>query len=517
MTGEPMPVWNLIRHSMYHDSVTLMRVTRHLETLSDVRRAAVMMGTPANRTLLCQAGLLTADGESASPNDLIIAVEAEDQTAVQTAAATVERVFTTKTAATPHRSVPWQPRTLRSALQTLPGANLALISVPGMYAGAEAKKALLAGLHVMLFSDNVPLQTEIELKQLAHARQRLLMGPDCGTAILNGVPLGFANAVSRGRIGLAAASGTGLQEVTCLIDAAGEGVSHAIGVGGRDLSDEVGGLMMEQALAALAVDVTTTVVGVLGKPPGAATWQRLQHHLGQLGKPCVVYLAGATRAVSAPWQTATTLEDAAQALVALARGQEPTPVEFTAPTAEIAQLITDATRRLHPGQRFVRGVYAGGTLAYEAVNILQGELASVVPGVNGMGEGHRVVDLGEDLFTMGRPHPMLDGTLRCEWILREGRDPTTAVLLLDVVLGYGAHPDPAGEILPAIQTVQRQAHVAGRSLPVVASVCGTKRDPQHRATQMAALRANGIVVMPSNAQAARLAARIAARLGGGKS
>jgi succinyl-CoA synthetase alpha subunit len=509
-----MPVWNLIRRSTYHDSVTLMRVTRDLESRPEVRQAAVMMGTPANRALLQQAGLLTPEGEAASPNDLIIAVEADHPAAVQAAAAAVEQALTTQSMAPLSLSSPWRPRTLRSALQTLPGANLALISVPGIYAGAEAKKALLAGLHVMLFSANVPLQAEIELKQLARARQRLLMGPDCGTAILNGVPLGFANAVSRGRIGLAAASGTGLQEVCCLLDAAGEGISQAIGVGGRDLSDEVGGLMMEQALAALAADATTAVVGVLGKPAGPRTWRRLQQQMARLGKPCVVYLAGAMRTASGPWHAAATLEDTAQALAALARGREPMPVEFTAPTDHIAQLIAAAARRLRPGQRFVRGVYAGGTLAYEAVGILQRELTGVAPGVDGAGEGHRVVDLGAERFTSGRPHPMLDGTMRREWIVREGRDPATAVLLLDVVLGYGVHPDPAGDILPAIQRAQRQAHAAGRHLTVVASVCGTDRDPQRRSMQTAALQAGGVVVMPSNAQAARLAARIARRLAG---
>ncbi|HXH11031.1 MAG TPA: acyl-CoA synthetase FdrA [Alphaproteobacteria bacterium] len=512
-----MPIWNMIRRSTYHDSVTLMRVTRDLESLPGVRRAAVMMGTPANCALLHQAGLLNDEGEAASANDLIIALEADHLTAVHSATAAVERILTAISAASPTMFQPWRPRTLRSAQQLLPGANLTLISVPGVYAAAEAKKALLAGLHVMLFSDNVPLATEIELKRLARSRQLLLMGPDCGTAILNGVPLGFANAVSRGRIGLAAAAGTGLQQVSCLIDAAGEGISQAIGVGSRDLSDEVGGIAMEQALAALAADTTTAVVGVIGKPPGAATWTCLRQQIAQLGKPCVVCLAGARREVFGSWRTAVTLEDAAQALVALARGQEPAPVEFTVPADAIAQLIADTARRTHPAQRFVRGLYAGGTLAYEAVNLLQRELTGVAPGVDGGGEGHRVIDLGADRFTIGRPHPMLDGAVRREWILREGHDPATAVLLLDVVLGYGVHADPAGDILPAIQQVRRQAQASGRYLTVVASVCGTDHDPQHRPTQTAALQANGVVVMPSNAQAARLAARIAACLGGEQS
>src|SRR5438034_86357 len=290
-----------------------------------------------------------------------------------------------------------RPRTLASAPRAAPDANIALISIPGLYAAAEARRALRAGLHVMLFSDNVPVEQEIELKRLARERGLMLMGPDCGTAIVNGVPLGFANVVSRGRIGIAAASGTGAQEVMSTIARCGEGVSHVIGVGGRDLSDAVG------------------------------------------------------------------------------------------------------------------GVYSGGTLAWEARSVLDTTLGDVAPGVTGTGGGHRVVDLGEDVFTVGRPHPMIDGTVRREWIAREAADPSTAALLLDIVLGHGAHPDPAGELLPAIDAARDQASRRGGALAVVASVTGTDADPQNRSAQVSRLRGAGVVVMPSNAQAARLAARIAAR------
>lgn len=494
--------WNFVRRSFYQDSVTLMRLTRDMEAVPGVRRAAVMMGTPANRALLKDAGLLAAEGEAAGPTDLVIAVLADTRETADAARTAAESALSARrTAAMP--GVARRPLTLASALKTLPAATLALISVPGAYAGAEALKALHAGLHVMLFSDNVPVATEVELKTLARQRGLFVMGPDCGTAIVNGVPLGFANAVARGRIGIAAASGTGLQEVTCHIAAAGEGISQAIGVGGRDLSDEVGGLMMEWALAALAADPETAVVCVIGKPPGPATLAKLEGWIAKLGKPCVTQCGGAPH-------VAATLEDAALAAVALVRGTKPAPVEFTAPPGAIAQLVEDAVLPLRRNQRWVRGVYSGGTLAYEAIGILKARLADVAPGVTGGGKAHRVVDIGEDRFTVGRPHPMIDGTVRREWIEKEGADPETAVLLLDVVLGYGAHPDPAGEILPAIRAAQRAAESAGRHLAVVASVCGTEGDPQRRSAQVAALSAAGVIVMPSNAQAARLAALITA-------
>jgi len=499
-----MPAFNFVRASFYRDSVTLMRLGGVMEAVAGVTRAAAMMGTPANRALLEQAGLLAKDGATAGPADLVVAVVAEDTAAAEAARAAAEQALVARPPAV--RGAAATPRTLEGALRSLPGANLVLISVPGAYAGAEALRALRAGLHVMLFSDNVPVATEVELKRLARERGRFLLGPDCGTAILDGVPLGFANVVPRGRIGLAAASGTGLQEVTCAIARLGEGVSQAIGVGGRDLSDEVGGLMMLRALEALGADAATEVVCVIGKPPGRATALRLAEAVGALGKPCVVNVTGETLA-RAPWHAAATLEDAARAAVALARGDKPAGVEFTRPAPEIERLVAEAVHGLAPGRRAVRGIYAGGTLAWEARGLLAARLGDVAPGVTGGGALHRVVDLGEDAFTVGRPHPMIDGRVRREWIDKEARDPGTAVLLLDVVLGYGAHPDPAGELLLALDAAR------ARGLAVIAGVCGTDADPQPRAAQVARLRDAGVVVMDSNAQAARLAALIALRAG----
>jgi succinyl-CoA synthetase alpha subunit len=509
-----MPVWNFVRRGFYQDSVTLMRLSRDMEAVAGVRRAAAMMGTPANRAILGEAGLLVSDGESAGPSDLVVAVSADTAEAAEAARGAAEQALTARPTSTVLSEDRPRPRTLERALKVLPDATLALISVPGAYAGLEATKALRAGLHVMLFSDNVPVETEIELKRLARERGLFLMGPDCGTAIVHGVPLGFANAVPRGRIGVAGASGTGVQQVTSLVATAGEGISHAIGVGGRDLSDAVGGVMMDAALGALAADGTTEVVCVIGKPPGPTVLPKLHEQIAGLGKPCVVCFVGTggpprstVGPSSAPVVCVGTLDDAARAAVALARGQAFETTEFTRPADEVQRLVDTAARGLGSTQRFVRGVYAGGTLAWEARTLLAGALADVAPGVLGGGHGHRVVDLGEDMFTVGRPHPMIDGTVRREWIVREGEDAATAVVLLDVVLGYGAHPDPAGELLPAIRRVR--AH----GLPVVASVCGTDGDPQPRGAQTAALAREGVLVMGSNAEAVRLASRIALSAG----
>jgi hypothetical protein len=302
--------------------------------------------------------------------------------------------------------------------------------------------------------------------------------------------------------------------VACQVAAAGEGVSHAIGVGGRDLSDDVGGVMLTRALAALADDEATTVVCAIGKPSGPSVARRLVELGATLGKPCVLHLTGVgggSTMTGGRWHRAATLEDAARAAVALARGRTPEPIDFSAPVGEITRLVTEATAGLRPEQRFVRGLYSGGTLAWEALALLRAKFGDVPGELGGTRPGHRVVDLGEDAFTVGRPHPMLDGRTRREWIEREVRDPSLAVLLLDVVLGHGAHPDPAGELLPAISAAGAVARAAGRGLVVIASVCGTDGDPQNRSRQQARLEAAGVIVMPSNAQATRLAALVAER------
>jgi len=276
--------------------------------------------------------------------------------------------------------------------------------------------------------------------------------------------------------------------------------------------------MMERALAALAEDAATEVVCIVGKPPGPAVAARLRAAAARLGKACVLHFvgdAGDDRPSSDHLHVAATLEDCARAAVAIARGEHPKAVEFSAPETEIRYRIDEAVRGLTRGQRFVRAVYAGGTLAWEALYLLKRALSDVGDGVTGGGTGHRVTDFGADVFTVGRPHPMIDGGVRRDAIRREASDPATAVILLDVALGHGAHPDPAGELFPAIDAARAEAKAAGRGLVVVASVVGTEGDSQGFAAQTARLEASGVIVMPSNAQAARLAARITARSVGG--
>jgi FdrA protein len=489
-----MPVRAVVRRSYYRDSMVLMRVADALRALPGVREAAALMGTPANHDLLASAGLATVETKDAAAGDLVIAVLAESETAAEAGLAEAERVLGEHRAplAVVGRAL---PRTLDAALHQLPDANLVAISVPGAYAKFEALRALRRGLHVFLFSDNVSLDDEIELKRLAVAERLFCMGPDCGTAYVDGVGLGFANVVPRGRVGCVAASGSGLQAVVSRLAALGEGVSHGIGVGGRDLSAEVGGVMTELALEALAADATTEAIVVIGKPPAAAVVPRLAAAIGRIAKPIVVCCLGARPATSGAGRWVATLEDAAEAVVASLHGRAWDPRLFTDPADVRARL---ARARAHaPRGGTILGLYTGGTLAHEAGLVLEPLVGSAA---------YRLVDLGDDEFTRGRPHPMIDPEARAARVRRAGESADVGVLLLDLVLGRAVHPDPATPLAAAIDDARRAAAATERALVAVASVVGTDGDPQDLGRQIATLVAAGVEVVPSNAQAARLAA-----------
>jgi succinyl-CoA synthetase alpha subunit len=408
-----------------------------------------------------------------------------------------------------------RPRSIAMMLKTAGESNMALISTPGDYAGAEAMKALRLGLNVMLFSNNVAEDEERALKQFAQEQDLIVMGPDCGTAIVNGVPLAFANVVKRGPIGVVGASGTGLQQVTVLVDRLGAGISQAIGTGGRDLHREIGGISMLKGLKDLAADSATQVIVLISKPPAVEVAERVLTEAATAGKPVVVNFLGADpkNVARKGVHAVRTLEDAARAAVALTKGEKPRE-------SYAEEVSPPAGPRFAPTQRYVRGLYSGGTFCYEATLLL----ADRFPGVHSntaaggatelqdvwQSVGHTLVDLGDDVFTRGRPHPMIDYRLRTERIVKEAEDPETAVLLLDVVLGYGSHPDPAAELVPAIHRARTTAQTQGRALAVVAQICGTAADPQDFSRQKRALSEAGVLLADSNAQAVRLAAAIAA-------
>lgn len=509
-----MVVRSVIKPSAYFDSVTLMLVQREVRGLPGVEEAGAVMGTAANKDLLHDAGLMTMEAEAARPDDLILSVRAADDATASAALAQAETLLVRRRETTAIGT--YRPKTIASAARALAGANLALISVPGRFAAGVARDALAAGLHVMVFSDNVPLESEVELKRTAAERGLLLMGPDCGTAVIGGAGLGFANRVRRGTIGIVGAAGTGIQEVASLVTRGGAGISHAIGTGGRDLSRAVGGSTALRGLAALAADPGTDVIVLISKPPAPEVAAGLLGVVQHIRKPVVVSFVGAAIPAAGRVHGAQTLEEAAHKAVTLATGAPPDWRRWEALPAQEAG-------RLASTQKYVRGLYSGGTLCYEALVLLQryvGPVHSNTPldPASALESAtrslaHTVIDMGSDEFTVGRLHPMLDPQLRHQRLLREAEDPEVAVILLDVVLGYGAHPDPARELAPVIRQARERARAAGRWLPVVVSVCGTDEDPQGYEAQAEALLEAGATVQATNARAARLAGLIAEAAG----
>ena len=497
----------------YRDSVSLMQLSATLAKLPGVEQASAIMATENNLALLAEAGLWV-EAFGVSFTDLLIAVSGKEEVLEHAIEHALELLTRQVDGAGTRAEAGARPRTLELALKGTGRAGLALISTPGEYAAAEALKALRLGLDVMLFSDNVSEEDELGLKQLARERDLIVMGPDCGTAIVNGVPLAFANVVRRGRIGVIGASGTGLQEVTVLIDRMGLGISHALGTGGRDLSRKIGGLSMLKALRDLADDRTTEVIVLISKPPAPEIVERVIAAAEKAGKPVVVNFLGATPSAAerGNLRFARTLEAAARTAVALATGEtRPRRPELPVPPA-LPQLTAK--------QRYIRGLYSGGTFCYEASLLLSECLTDVYSNtpVSAAAEltdvrhshHHTLIDLGDDAFTRGRPHPMIDYRMRNERIVAEAEDPESAVIVLDVVLGYGSHADPVAELVPAVRRARALATAAGRNIVFVGHICGTDRDPQDLARQSRQLEEAGVILAESNAQAALLAAAIVA-------
>jgi FdrA protein len=503
-----LSIHTIIKKSAYHDSVSLMLVAKELAKAPGVVDAAVVMATEANKGILKEAGLLSLEAEAASPNDLVIAVSGNSG-ALPEALALAESLLQNKVSASSEPgSSTFQPRTLAGAVKANPSANVAVISVAGRYATAEAWDALHRGLHVLLFSDNVSLEDETALKRYAVDRGLLLMGPGAGTAILNGVALGFANVVPRGPVGIVSAAGTGLQEVSTLLARQGIGISQGIGTGGRDLKETIGGLMMLAGLQALQADPATHVIVLVSKPPSPPVAEKILSQARQSDKPTVVCFLG--QALIGKNITAT-LEETAFLAAGLANPNNRSLVseEFHQPRR--------SGKNSSMGKRYLRALFSGGTLCYEAQVIwkkaLKQPVFSNAPLVeacrlqnSNRSHGHSAVDLGEEEFTVGRPHPMIDNDLRIRRLFQEARDPETAVIMLDVVLGFGAHPDPTSELAPAVTKAREIA--SGRGIAFVASVTGTEQDPQRRSRQVAVLEAAGVRVCESNAAAARLAAKM---------
>lgn len=476
------------RPAAYADSVTLMQVSKEVAAADGVEAALVAMATELNLGLL--AGMGFARPAAAGPNDLLVAVRARDADALANALAVVEQGLSSRRPAAVAAPDQAPPRTVSAALRRS-GPALVLVSTPGQHAFTEAMEAIDAGCDVMIFSDNVPVEQEIQLKDAAAAQGVLVLGPDCGTAVVDGVGLGFAHSLSPGPVGVVAASGTGAQQVLCLLDAAGVGISATLGVGGRDLSRAVAGRSTRAALAALDEDPATELIIVVSKPPDAEVAAQMRKHANSLRTPVHFALVG------------------------------PGHTDLTAATEEaLRHLGVDVPRwrrwqsDVRSGPGALRGLFAGGTLCDEAMSIAAERLGPVLSNIpldpawgtdpHHPAAGHVMIDFGDDGLTAGRPHPMIDSTQRLARLTTEAADPATSVVLLDVVLGHGAHPDPAAELAPAVAAASQTGRVT-----TVISLIGANGDPQGLEAQATTLQAAGGHVFASNAQATRFACDVA--------
>jgi FdrA protein len=503
----------LLKHT-YNDSIVLMQFTVELESMPGIEKAAIMMGTPAVLQFLKESSLLIEDIKSISSDDMVIAVIGKTEDEVSNA---LEKI-TSKLRNNEMQS---------NAIDKLPGkmqdenedgflwkdipldSRIALISVPGQYAAVEAWRALKSNRHVMLFSNNVTIADEITLKKAGEERNLLVMGPDCGTAIINGVPLGFANKIKRGNIGVVAGAGSGLQELTSLIDRMGCGISHAIGTGGRDLKSEVNGITTKTGLALLKEDLKTEVIVILSKPPDQRVAEEVLNSAKKTGKPVVVCMLGME------WDTSnsehihfvSTIEGAAKVAVGIAKKT------YSRPAGKQHQ--DNKTNNFVPN-RFIRGFFSGGTLAYETYLLLQKEFGDVYSntpldpkykiGIEGLDEArHIILDLGTEEFTTGRAHPMLDGRWRSDLIVRSGKNKQVAIILFDIILGFGADDSPSSLIIDSIRSARKCAEQEKRNLSFIASIIGTEQDLQCYSKQNEILQSAGVQIADSNAQATQMA------------
>ena len=517
-------VRNLVRRNFHRDSVQLLQLSELAKKIDGVTDAAVVMGTSTNKEILNKLGLLTEDGRSATESDMILAVSAESSTLIERGLTQIQEMVLK-----PPTSKGQRYYSVDAALQALPDANLAIISIPGEYARDVVLRVLNKGLNVHLFSDHVPPDHELELKQYASERGLFVMGPGAGTALLNGTAIGFANVVRRGKVGIVAAAGTGLQEVSVLLSEAGVGVSAGLGTGGGDVKDKIGGIMMLQSIDALEKDSASELIVLVSKPPDQKVKAKILEHIAshtkkryvtcflggetyELPKPSRNRVKGTKTLHAAVLEAIRTIEGTSQ--VGAAKLFEIPPIDLIARADRIA-------RDLKPNQKYLRGLYTGGTLAYETLLILDRMLGLVYSNApldsrpklsdSNLSVEDSIVDMGEEEFTAGRAHPMIDPTVRQLRLVEEARDREVAVIMMDVMLGYGSHPDPAGAMLGAITEARKIAKSDGRSLPILAHVCGTEQDPQPLSQQVKKLDGVGVHVFPTNTMMAIAGALIARR------
>ena len=492
----------VVKKGSYHDSVVLMLLTNHISAMQGVNKVSIMMATPANKDIFKQSGLDTEELLAAGANDMVVVADIDNENTMNIIENEIDAYFKKKIIQNQQTE---SVKSWDKALEKMPNADMAVISIAGAYAALEANRALDEGMNVFMFSDNVTIEDEKKLKQKAHEKGLVVMGPDCGTGIIQSVPIAFTNKVNSGKIGIIGASGTGIQELTTIIDRLGEGVKNAIGTGGRDLSSEIGGITMMDTINAMEQDDSIKVMIVISKPPAKAVREMISNRLSAFKKPVVtLFLGEKPEYHEQGFYHAYTLDEAARLAVNLVRNED---INTCVVSAETPENAFDKSEN-----KTIKAYYSGGTLAGEAAMLIKDALNLDTPPEKAEGfmlkhGGHIVVDLGDDVYTQGKPHPMIDPAKRIECMKEAIDDSSTGVILFDIMLGYGSHEDMAGALLPTINELKQKAENEGRKLFFIATVCGTRHDYQGYDEAVNKLKNAGVIVCETNKLASQMAIR----------
>ncbi len=555
----------VIKPNFYRDSLQLMKISEKLSRSSGVSEASIVMATETNKGVLIRLGFLPSLIEQANESDLIIAVRAKDQQSIDLLSKQIDKLFESSEEDRLDSRDQEKITNIDLALKKMPGTNLVLLSIPGEYVKDISYRLIEQGIHQQIFSDHVPMEDELNIKKQAAMKGVLILGPGAGTSIINGKGIGFSNTISVGPVGIVAAAGTGLQEVACLLEQCGIGVKHGLGVGGNDPKDRIGGIMMLECMKLLERDDEIKVLAIISKPPSPLVEQKIMEHvISNTTKKCVLAFIGGQVAAAGKDQhehhhsltenfhsrdsslatttnsgnISTTTADRhtrivkvnslASCVLAIANALGNQQLEkaisqiYIQPEG-LMNLLQVEWSKLQSNQKYIRALYTGGTFTYEAQVILRNiidisQIHSNAPieqikklQDSFKSEKHSIIDLGEEEFTKGRPHPMIDPTIRKFKILEEAQDPEVGVILLDFVLGYGSNPDPVGAVIDELQLAKENAHKQGHYLSIVTHVCGTKNDIQGYEKSISKLRSVGCIVMPTNALAVVSSALIAQR------
>ena len=556
----------VIKPNFYRDSLQLMKISEKLRQSSGVSEASIVMATETNKGVLIRLGFSPSLIEQANESDMIIAVRAKDQQSIDLASEQIGKLFesTEEEHRLDSRDHEETIIDIDLALRKMSDTNLVLLSIPGEYVKDISHKLIDQGINQQIFSDHVPVEDELKIKKHAVTKGVLILGPGAGTSIMNGKGIGFSNTISVGPVGIVAAAGTGMQEVTCLLDHCGIGVKHGLGVGGNDPKDKIGGIMMLECMKILEKDDDIKVIAVVSKPPSPSVEQKIvEYVINKSAKKYVLAFIGgqltaarknqqeqlsptenfrseasSSANITAFSRHAATTTDhhrdsvkvnsLASCVLAIANVlgnqqlQKAISQIYIQPE-ELANLLQGEWSKLQSNQKYIRALYTGGTFTYEAQVILRdiidiGQMHSNAPieqikklQDSFKGEMHSIIDLGEEEFTKGRPHPMIDPTIRKFRILEEAKDPEVGVILLDFVLGYGSNPDPVGAVIDELRLAKEIADKEGRYLPVITHVCGTKNDIQGYERSVSKLHSVGCIVMPTNALAVIASALISQR------